>query len=194
MLSMPELSSEKILSAYRVGRFPMADPDTGKIGWYSPDARGIVPLDAFHVPRTVRQVMKRFVLTTDRAFESVIDGCAARVPTWISKEVRDAYVELFRRGNAHSVESWVGNDLAGGLYGVHIGGAFMAESMFHRRTDGSKVALVALIERLRSRGFVLCDIQMVTSHTARFGAIEISRWEYQQRLEAAVALPVTWGD
>lgn len=192
MQSMLELSSENILDAYRVGRFPMADPESGKIGWYSPEARGILPLDRFHVPRSVRQVMKRFTVTTDRAFEGVIDGCAARVPTWISREVRDAYVELHRKGSAHSVESWAGSELAGGLYGVHIGGAFMAESMFHRRTDASKVALVALVERLRGRGFVLCDIQMVTSHTARFGAIEISRWEYRQRLEAAVALSVTW--
>jgi leucyl/phenylalanyl-tRNA--protein transferase len=186
------LSPELILDAYRRGIFPMADPKSGRIEWFEPHIRGIIPLDAFHVPHTTRRFMKKFEITSDRAFEDVIDGCADRRETWISKEIREAYVAIFRKGHAHSIETWWKGGLAGGVYGVHIGGAFMAESMFHRRTEGSKVALVALLERLKARGFALCDIQMVTPHTAQFGAVEITGWQYRDELRKAVALDVRW--
>jgi leucyl/phenylalanyl-tRNA--protein transferase len=188
------LTPDLVLRAYRVGLFPMAHPRTGDIEWYAPDPRGVLPLDdRFHIPRSLRQAARRFLVTADRDFEKVIDGCARRRDTWISPEVRACYVELRRLGHAHSVESWQDGALAGGVYGVHIAGAFMAESTFYDRPDGGKVALVALVEHLRRRGFRLCDIQMVTPHTKRFGGIEISRDEYLKRLAEALTRPVEWG-
>jgi leucyl/phenylalanyl-tRNA--protein transferase len=183
---------DAVLRAYRAGIFPMADPVTRRVGWYSSDPRGILPLDAFHVPRTVRAALKKFTVTSDRDFEGVVDGCADRRETWISPEIRETYVELHRRGHAHSIEAWKGPKLAGGLYGVHIGAAFFAESMFHRVTDGGKVALVRFAEHLVKLKFALCDIQMVTRITARFGAIQIPREEYMKRLTAAVSRSATW--
>ena len=181
-----------VLRLYRTGLFPMADPKTGTIWWYSTDPRGVLPLDAVHVPRTTRQAMKKFRVTSDRAFEQVIDGCAARAETWISSEIRETYLDLHRRGHAHSVESWRGETLAGGLYGVHIGGAFFAESMFHRVTDGGKVALVRFAEHLVKLGFALCDLQMVTRITQRFGATLVPRERYLVMLAKAIALQVAW--
>jgi len=185
------LTPESILAAYRNGLFPMADPRDGRLAWFEADPRGIIPLDAFHVPARLRRYMKQFEFTVDRDFEGVIDGCARPV-TWISKEIREAYVALHRLGQAHSVEAWKGGRLAGGLYGVRIAGAFMAESMFHRESNASGAALVTLLERLQARGFALLDIQQVLPTTARFGAIEISRADYMNRLRAALQLSPRW--
>jgi len=182
-----DLSPESIVIAYRRGLFPMADPIDGRVAWYDADPRGILPLDAFHAPRRLLRYMKQFEFAFDRDFEGVIDGCARPV-TWISSEIREAYVALHRKGIAHSVEAWKDGRLAGGLYGVHISGAFMAESMFHVVSNASGACLVRLVEHLRSRGFGLLDIQQVLPNTARYGAIEVSRAEYLRRLEAALRL------
>lgn len=184
----PRLSADLILSAYAAGVFPMADSD-GDISWFSPDPRCIFELDRVHVPRTLRQIVRqgRFELRIDADFDAVIDGCADRDDeTWISDEIREVYCELHRRGFAHSVEAWQRGVLAGGLYGVAMGGAFFGESMFHRVRDASKVALVGLLDRLRERGFHFCDTQWQTPHLARFGAFEISRRAYLRRLADAL--------
>jgi leucyl/phenylalanyl-tRNA--protein transferase len=190
------LTPELVLEAYRCGVFPMADP-YGRIRWYSPDPRCIFPLDGFHTPRTVRQAIRRgvFEVRVDTAFDRVIAACSDRPEgTWISRRIIETYCALHEQGDAHSVEAWQGGELAGGLYGVTLGGAFFGESMFTRVANASKVALVALVERLRARGFVLLDTQWSTPHLARFGAIEIPRQEYLRRLEAALALPVRFDD
>ena len=171
----------------------MADPVTGRIAWCAPDPRAILPLDSFHVPARLARSIRRFEMTSDRDFAGVVDGCAARPTTWISPEIRAAYVDLRRAGHAHSVEAWSEGVLAGGVYGVAIGAAFMAESMFHRKTDAGKAALVGLLRHLARRGFELCDIQMTTPATVQFGAVEISRSEYMKRLRAAVDRPIEWG-
>ncbi len=192
----PPLTPETVLQAYRVGVFPMADPD-GDIGWYSPDPRCIFPLDRFHVPRTVRQAVHRGLFETrvNAAFDMVIASCADRPEgTWISDEIVSVYRALHRQGFAHSVEAWQGGQLAGGLYGVTLGGAFFGESMFTRVSNASKVALVALVKRLRARRFALLDTQWTTPHLARFGAVEIPRREYLRRLRAALLLPCRFAD
>ncbi len=185
------LSAPTILAAYRRGFFPMADPVDGSLAWYEADPRGVIPLDEFHAPRRLRRYMKRFEFAFDRDFEGVIDGCARPV-TWISGEIRQAYTTLHRAGHAHSVEAWRDGRLAGGLYGVHLGGAFMAESMFHAVPNASGACLVRLVEHLRERGFVLLDIQQVLPNTARFGAVEIPREEYLRRLASALGLSPSW--
>lgn len=190
------LPPELVLHAYSVGAFPMADPD-GDIAWFSPDPRCIFPLDKFHLPRTVRQLIQRqvFDVRINTAFAQVIAACAKREEgTWISESIIATYTELHRQGFAHSVECWQADHLAGGLYGVALGGAFFGESMFTRVTGASKVALAALVERLRARGFTLLDTQWSTPHLARFGAIEIPRREYLRRLRAALALPCRFAD
>jgi len=182
------LTPELVLQAYRVGIFPMAGRD-GTIAWFSPDPRCIFPLDAFHVPRSVRQTIRRgrFEIRINTAFDAVVAGCADRPEgTWISPEIARVYGALHRSGHAHSVEAWHAGELAGGLYGVALGGAFFGESMFTRATDASKVALVALVERLRARGFALLDTQWATPHLERFGAREIPRREYLRLLTAAL--------
>lgn len=182
------LSTESLLRAYARGFFPMADPDTGEIDWFSPDPRAIFELDAFHIPRSLKLTLKKeiFDVRINTAFEQTIRACAHRRTTWISEAIIEAYLRLHREGHAHSVEAWKGNRLAGGLYGVALGGAFFGESMFSRERDASKVALVALVERLRERGFTLLDTQYITPHLAMFGAREIRRSEYLRRLAAAV--------
>lgn len=184
------ITAKLILRAYCSGVFPMGEPD-GSIGWYSPDPRCIFPLDRFHVPRSVRQVIRRgvFEVRVNQDFRAVIRACADRDEgTWITPRIERLYVELHERGFAHSVESWHTGALAGGLYGVAIGGAFFGESMFTRVANASKVALVALVERLRARGFTLLDTQWSTPHLAKFGAVEIPRAEYLARLQAALDL------
>lgn len=188
---MARLTTEGLLAAYRRGLFPMADPFDGSLAFYDADPRGILPLEAFHVPRRLARYMKAFEFAFDRNFEGVIDGCARPV-TWISREIREAYLELHRAGHAHSVEAWKDGRLAGGLYGVQLGGAFMAESMFHAVSNASGAALVRLVEHLKARGFVLLDIQQVLPNTARFGAIEIPKPEYLRRLAEALRLSPTW--
>ena len=161
------------------------------IRWYAPDPRAIIPLDAFHVPRSLRQTIRKgiFEVTVNADFPGVIRACAERgEETWISREIERAYTELHALGLAHSVECWKEERLVGGLYGAALGGAFFGESMFSRETDASKVALVALVERLQARGFTLLDVQYLTPHLARFGAVEISRAEYERRLAGALAL------
>jgi leucyl/phenylalanyl-tRNA--protein transferase len=174
----------------------MADDRGGRIRWYAPDPRAIIPLDAFHVPRSLRQTVRTrlFEVTVNADFPAVIRACAEREETWISAEIERAYTELHRLGLAHSVETWRDGRLAGGLYGVALGGAFFGESIFSRETDASKVALVALVERLRARGFVLLDTQFLTPHLARFGAVEIPRAEYERRLAAALRLAPRFDD
>jgi len=192
----PEITPELVLHAYRCGAFPMAD-ESGEIHWYSPDPRCIFPLDRFHVPRSVRQLIRRevFELRLDTAFDEVIAACADRPEgTWISDEIIAIYRQLHRRRFAHSVECWQGDTLAGGLYGVALGGAFFGESMFTRVTNASKVALVRLVEHLRQRGFVLLDTQWSTPHLRIFGAVEIPRREYLRRLREALALPCRFSD
>lgn len=178
-----------LVRAYREGIFPMA-LDDGEIGWFSPDPRAIIPLDAFHVPGRLARVVRsgRFEIRIDTSFEAVMRACGERPGegTWISDEILESYVALHRLGLAHSVETWRDGRLAGGLYGVSLGGAFFGESMFHRETDASKVALVALVDRLRRRGYVLLDTQWTTPHLEQFGTIEIPRSEYLARLDDAL--------
>jgi leucyl/phenylalanyl-tRNA--protein transferase len=186
-----------LVRAYREGIFPMALED-GEIGWFSPDPRGILPLETFHVPARLNRTMRRsaFEVRIDADFEGVMRACAAdrEEGTWISEEIVDGYTALHRLGLAHSIEVWQGGLLAGGLYGVHLGGAFFGESMFHRVTDASKVALTALVDRLTRRGFTLLDIQWVTPHLEQFGAIEIPRPEYLRRLRRALERPCRFID
>ncbi len=192
----PAFSPELVLHAYRAGVFPMGEPG-GRIGWYSPDPRGIFELDQFRISRSLRKTIARgaFEIRVDTAFAEVMGACGDRDEgTWITPAISRVYLELHRRGHAHSVEAWQGGELAGGLYGVTIGGAYFGESMFHRRTDASKVALAALVERLSARGFSLLDTQWVTPHLASLGAAEIPRAEYIARLEHAVRLPCTFTD
>ena len=187
------IPSELLVSAYSSGWFPMA-VDEGEIRWYSPDPRGIIPLDAFHVPSRLARVIRRgrFRIEIDRDFAAVIRGCAQvdrkddDPGTWIDSEILTSYIAMHRQGLAHSVEAWEGERLAGGLYGVALGGAFFGESMFHRATDASKVALAALVERMKARGLTLLDIQWVTPHLEQFGAIEIPRSDYLELLQEAL--------
>lgn len=191
-----QITAELLLNAYAMGIFPMAESrDDPDLHWIDPERRGVLPLDAFHVPRSLRKLIRQgaFRVLVDSAFPQVVSECAASAPgrreTWINDEIRRLYGELFERGNAHSVECWVGEELAGGLYGVSLGGAFFGESMFSRMEDASKVALVHLVARLRLGGYQLLDTQFVTPHLARFGAIEIPRAEYRRRLGVAIASP-----
>jgi leucyl/phenylalanyl-tRNA--protein transferase len=187
---MPKLTAELLVSAYASGVFPMATNAKGDIRWFSPDPRAIIPLDEqFHIPHGLRRTLKKrlFEITFDQDFAGVIRACAAaHGSTWISGEIIDSYCELHRRGFAHSVEARVQGALVGGLYGVHLRGAFFGESMFHDVTDASKVSLVALVDRLRQREFLLLDTQWVTPHLARFGTLELSREDYLQRLGRAM--------
>lgn len=189
------LTAPLVLEAYRKGIFPMGEPDGG-LGWWSPDPRTLLELDRVHVPRRLRQTVRqgRFEVRIDTAFDDVIAGCADRPETWISDDFKRVYGELFARGVVHTVETWRDGRLAGGLYGVSLGAAFMAESMFHRETDASKVAVVALVERLRARGFVLCDIQYQTNATKIFHPVRVRRREYLARLARAVEQPVRFAD
>src|SRR5688500_17982284 len=171
----------------------MAD-ERGRIGWYSPDPRAIFPLDEFHVPRSLRKTLAKrpFEIRVDSAFEDVMRACADRDPTGINDANVKNYVSLHEKGLAHSVEAWKDGKLVGGLYGVALGGAFMGESMFSRATDSSKACLVALVERLREKKFVLLDSQMPTEHLMRFGQIVIPKEEYLARLAKALKLKRTF--
>ena len=184
-----DLSLARMLLAYRSGIFPWSvDPIT----WWSPDPRGIFELDQFHQSRSLARIIRKgsFQVTIDQAFEKVVSGCAAEVKgresTWISEEFRSLYMRLAKAGHAHSVECWAGELLAGGIFGVAIGGFFAGESMFHRVSNASKVALSHLVEHLRKRQFLLFDIQMVTPATEQMGAVTIPREEYLRRLQAAL--------
>jgi leucyl/phenylalanyl-tRNA--protein transferase len=194
-----QLTPEWLLDAYRHGIFPWPTGRRGEdIPWCSPDPRAIIELDRFHVPRRLQRTCRsgRFALTLDEDFAGVIRGCATaggrRGRTWLTGGMIGAYTRLFMLGYAHSVEAWHEGKLAGGVYGVAIAGLFAAESMFHRAGDASKVALVHLVSHLRQRGYALLDIQQLTPHTAQFGAVEIPRREYLDRLVEALARPATF--
>lgn len=185
-----------LLRAYAAGYFPMPVPD-GEIGWFSPDPRGVLPLDAFHTPsRLTRTIRARGLeVRIDSDFEGTIRGCASRVDdegNWINGEIIESYIALHELGFGHSVETWQNGRLVGGLYGVALGGAFFGESMFNTVSDASKVALSALVERLRARGYALLDIQWLTPFLASFGAIEIPRDAYLRQLEHALRRSCTF--
>lgn len=185
-----ELTPHNLLTAYAHGVFPMGDED-GVLHWLSPDPRVVIELDACQPSRSLRAKLRRrvFEITVDREFEKVIQACAERPEgTWITPEIVAAYSTLHHLGFAHSVEAWQDDQLVGGLYGVVLGGAFFGESMFHRATDASKVALIALVERMQTRGFVLLDVQFMTEHLRRFGAVEIPRKTYLKQLRHALEL------
>jgi len=185
---------EVLLEAYRMGVFPMA-MDGGEIGWFSPDPRGIIPVDDdFHIPHGLKRALRKepYEVRIDTDFEGVMEGCADRVETWINDEILDSYCQLHQMGHAHSVECWKDDKLMGGLYGISIQGAFFGESMFSRATDASKIALVALVERMRSCGMVLLDTQWSTDHLKTFGCRELPRVEYLELLTDAVDLEVSF--
>jgi leucyl/phenylalanyl-tRNA---protein transferase len=183
-----------LLQAYAQGYFPMADSETGRIGWYTADPRAILPLDPFHVPRRLQRTLRQspFEYTRDRDFEGVIRGCADREESWINEGIIRSYRRLHQAGFAHSVEVWREGRLVGGLYGVALGGAFFGESMFHRESNASKAALVHLAEHLRARDFLLLEIQMVTPLTEQFGPRRVFRREYQRLLAQALARRCEW--
>ena len=183
------ISPEMLVYAYSTGVFPMAERrEDACVMWYEPRRRGILPLDGFHISHSLARVIRKriFEIRTDTAFREVMLNCADRAETWINDQILDAYCNLFDLGLAHSVECWRDGKLAGGLYGVALGGAFFGESMFSEETNASKVALCALVERLKAGGFVLLDTQFLTAHLATFGAIEIPQEEYLKRLGPAL--------
>ncbi len=195
-----DITPELIVRAYRAGIFPMAEDATDEdLFWVSPEMRGIIPLDGFHASKSLRKAMRKsgWTVRVDSDWEGIVEGCATvgedRHTTWINGTIRAVYGELFRRGVAHTVEVWDGADLVGGLYGLAIGAAFFGESMFHRRTDASKMAMAHLVERLNAGGFVLLDTQFLTDHLASLGGIEIPRAEYEDRLADAVTFDADWG-
>lgn len=188
------ITSETVLAAYRLRCFPMAETRGGPIAWYRPSRRSVITWDRFAVPRSLAKVLRKqpFRITVDRCFAEVIAACAERAQTWISHDVEALYVELHRQGHAHSVEAWAADGaLAGGLYGLVIGGCFCGESMFHRAPDASKACVVELVARLQARGFGLLDCQQQTPHMERFGAHEITDREFARLLTAA-APPAAW--
>jgi leucyl/phenylalanyl-tRNA--protein transferase len=191
------LNADLLLRAYRLGLFPMAESRASRsLHWLDPEARGVLPLDGFHLPRSLMKTLRsgRFTVTADQDFAGTIAACAAaranRPETWINQEIERLFTELFVLGFAHSVECWAEDgELVGGLYGASLGSAFFGESMFSIRTDASKVALVHLVARLRIGGFTLLDTQFITSHLARFGAMEVPRAAYHELLAEAVETP-----
>ena len=194
-----EITPELIIRAYRAGIFPMSeDAEDEDLFWVSPEMRGIIPLDRFHLSTSLRKAIRKsgFTVKVDTDFEAIIEGCATvgadRDSTWINRTIRAVYGELFRRGVAHTVEVWDGTELVGGLYGLAISGAFFGESMFHRRTNASKMAMAHLVERLNAGGFVLLDTQFVTPHLASLGGIEIPREQYEERLAEALLVEGDW--
>ena len=192
----PAITPDILLRAYSIGLFPMAESaDDPEIFWVEPEVRGVLPLDQFHVSHSLAKKLRRkpFDIRFDSAFEQVIEKCAEpagdRPSTWINATIRKLYCELHAMGHAHSVEAFEGEELVGGLYGVSLGSAFFGESMFSRRTDASKICLVHLVERLKARGFTLLDTQFTTEHLKTFGAIDIPKEEYLEKLKDAVESP-----
>lgn len=190
-----EITPEMILRAYRAGIFPMSETaDAKEIFWVSPQMRGVIPLDGFKISKSLAKTLRThdFTIVVDRDFDAVITACAIagsdREETWINATIRDLYGRLFDMGWCHTVEVYHGETLVGGLYGLAIGGAFFGESMFHRRTDASKIALAHLVDRLNAGGFVLLDTQFLTDHLASLGAIEISRARYERQLSKALEI------
>lgn len=191
---LPDLTPELLIKAYSVGIFPMSEgANDPSVFWVQPDMRGILPLDKFHLPRSLKKVMRKnpFTIKVDTAFEDVMRLCAEEAPdrdtTWINDTILQAYIGLHKIGNAHCVECWLGDELVGGLYGVSVGAAFFGESMFSRRTNASRIALTHLVHRLRLGGFQLLDTQFTTPHLERFGVIELPKEDYEILLEDAVS-------
>ena len=185
---MPDLTPELLLHGYSIGIFPMAEHrDDPEIFWVDPRRRGVMPLNGFHISRSLTRAMRRstFHHTINRDFDGVVAGCADREDTWINAEITALYTALHHAGHAHSLEVWDGTALVGGVYGVTLGRAFFGESMFSRRTNASKMALAALVDRLRHAGFTLFDTQFLTDHLTSLGAQEISRAEYHAQLDVA---------
>ncbi|PTM42793.1 leucyl/phenylalanyl-tRNA--protein transferase [Bosea sp. 124] len=195
----PDITPEIMLRAYAAGIFPMAETaDDPNLFWVEPELRGVIPLDRFHLPARLARTVRadRFEIRVDSAFEAVIAACAEARPdrpeTWINDRIREIFGALFRLGHVHTVECWQDDRLVGGLYGLSLGGAFFGESMFHRVTDASKVALVHLVARLRQGGYSLLDAQFQTAHLAQFGTQEVPRAAYQGLLERAIVVPGDW--
>jgi leucyl/phenylalanyl-tRNA--protein transferase len=191
-----EITPDVLLKAYACGIFPMAESaDDPALYWIEPERRGVIPLDGFHLSARLERTVRSdsFEIAVDRDFPAVLDGCAAPAPgrsrTWINARIRRLYGDLYAAGHCHTVEAYQDGRLVGGLYGVHLAGAFFGESMFHRERDASKVALVHLVARLRISGFTLLDTQFVTDHLRRFGAVEMPRQAYHRLLETALAAP-----
>ncbi|AIC27095.1 leucyl/phenylalanyl-tRNA--protein transferase [Rhizobium etli bv. mimosae str. IE4771] len=192
----PGITPDILLRAYSIGLFPMAESaDDPEIFWVEPELRGVLPLDRFHVSKSLAKTVRRhpFEIRFDHAFEQVIAACAeetsGRPSTWINQTIRSLYSTLFDMGHAHTVEAWHGDELVGGLYGVSLGSAFFGESMFSRRTDASKICLVHLVDRLRQKGFTLLDTQFTTEHLKTFGAIDVPKADYALLLAAAMESP-----
>lgn len=188
------ITPELLLRAYSIGLFPMADAaDDPEIFWVEPEMRGILPLDAFHISKSLSKTIRKapFDIRFNTAFDLVVEKCAEeaddRPSTWINATIKQLYGDLHRLGHAHSVEAWDGETLVGGLYGVSLGSAFFGESMFSRRTDASKICLVYLVEQLRARGFTLLDTQFTTDHLKTFGAIDVPKGDYAVLLDKAMA-------
>jgi leucyl/phenylalanyl-tRNA---protein transferase len=187
------ITPELLLRAYSIGMFPMSESaDDPELFWVEPDIRGIIPLDGFHVSKSLQKAIRKapFDIRFDTAFDQVVEKCAEaaedRPSTWINQQIKDLYGALHRLGHAHSVEAWEGDELVGGLYGVTLGSAYFGESMFSRRTNASKICLVYLVERLRERGFTLLDTQFTTEHLKTFGAVDIPKAEYGVLLDKAM--------
>ncbi|WP_137135085.1 leucyl/phenylalanyl-tRNA--protein transferase [Rhizobium sp. FKY42] len=192
----PAITPEILLRAYSIGLFPMAESaDDPEVFWVEPELRGIIPLDAFHISKSLHKAVRQqaFSIRRNTAFEAVMAGCAESAPdrptTWINSTIRSLYKQLHAMGHAHSVEAWEGDQLVGGLYGVSLGAAFFGESMFSRRTNASKICLVHLVNHLRANDFHLLDTQFTTDHLKTFGAIDIPKQDYLELLKAAVELP-----
>jgi len=201
MHGTPKVTPDILLSAYAQGLFPMAERrDDPALYWVSPEQRGIIPLETFHVPHRLARTVRagRFTVTANRAFTEVMKACAAPRPgheeSWINDEILRLYTALHAGRHAHSVECWQGDEFVGGLYGVSLGGAFFGESMFSTRRDASKVALVHLVSKLKTGGFTLLDTQFLTPHLAQFGTLEIPRLAYLEKLQAALAVNAVWPD
>ncbi|MCE9519892.1 MAG: leucyl/phenylalanyl-tRNA--protein transferase [Verrucomicrobia bacterium] len=190
---MSAIEPSVLISAYSSGIFPMG-MENGRLSWFSPDPRGILPIADFHVPRSTRAELLRsgFEIRVNTMFNNVVLACSGRQQTWITKEIITSYERLHKMGYAHSVETWRDDKLLGGLYGVSIGGAFFGESMFSNAPSASKAALVWLMEHLKNRSFILHDTQWTTPHLAMFGGYEIPRDDYIRTLEGAVLLPVNF--
>ena len=190
---MTKITPDLLIEAYKVGAFPMANNhDDPKIEFFNPDPRGIIPLETFHIPRSLRKLIKKdiFKVTYNAAFSSILEGCSQvsrnRPTTWINHEIKTLYNQLFDMGYCHSIEIWCEKNIVGGLYGVSIGGAFFGESMFSLKPNASKIALVHLVASLKQEGFVLLDSQFTNKHLVQFGAIDISRENYKKRLSFAI--------
>ncbi len=181
---------ENVLAGYRQGIFPMGDDEDDLVYWFRPDPRAIIPLDGLHIPRSLQRAINQeeFEVTANEAFAEVMIGCGEGRPVWITDRIHDLYNQLHELKRAHSIEIWSDGELVGGVYGVQVGGAFMAESKFHRVANASKIALVKLVEQLAGGGFCLLEVQYLTDHLQQFGACEISNADYLLQLESAANL------